>query len=211
MPFLTGSRSGCDQMVGGLPESRLGRAYVFLNKSTRAMHFINKPYRKKWTFLANVLGTEYLSPPPDEATLDKTIDLALWPSKVDETGRVHFLTSKEIPQGEGVRRIEEERMRDKEVRPDMVVYCTGYRQDFSFLGENYPQGPSKVDSRQILDSKDPSLAFIGFTRPTVGNIPTISELQSMWWVFALGGKMDFNLSEPHYGLLTKKSARIQYG
>jgi dimethylaniline monooxygenase (N-oxide forming) len=38
--FLTGSSCGCNQYVGGLPEDRLGRAYVFLNKSHKAMPYL---------------------------------------------------------------------------------------------------------------------------------------------------------------------------
>ena len=40
--LLTGTQAGCDQWVGGLPPERLGRAYVFLNKSSRAQAYINK-------------------------------------------------------------------------------------------------------------------------------------------------------------------------
>ena len=40
--LLTGTQAGCDQWVGGLPPERLGRAYVFLNKSSKAQAWINK-------------------------------------------------------------------------------------------------------------------------------------------------------------------------
>jgi len=40
--LLTGTQAGCDQWIGGLPPERLGRAYVFLNKSSRAQAYINK-------------------------------------------------------------------------------------------------------------------------------------------------------------------------
>jgi len=33
--FLTGTEAGCNQWVGELPEEKLGRAYVFLNKSAK--------------------------------------------------------------------------------------------------------------------------------------------------------------------------------
>jgi dimethylaniline monooxygenase (N-oxide forming) len=161
--FMTGTQAGCNQWVGSLPPERLGRAYVFLNKSSKAMPYINRPYQPKNRFLSTVLGTSYIDPPED-ANSTKSIDIALWPSHIDETGRVHFLTSKDLPQGGGIRRVEEERMRDRVVRPDMVVYATGYKQEWSWLGEGYPQGPGQVDTREICDSKDLSVGFIGFVR-----------------------------------------------
>jgi dimethylaniline monooxygenase (N-oxide forming) len=41
---LTGTQAGCNQWAGELPPERQGRAYVFLNKSAKAMQFINQPY-----------------------------------------------------------------------------------------------------------------------------------------------------------------------
>lgn len=44
--FLTGTQEGCNQHVGQLPPDRLGRAFVFLNKSSKAMPYlvsINSP------------------------------------------------------------------------------------------------------------------------------------------------------------------------
>lgn len=38
--FLTGTQAGCNQYVGELPSDRLGRAYVFLNKSNKAMPYL---------------------------------------------------------------------------------------------------------------------------------------------------------------------------
>ena len=40
MWFLTGTQAGCNQYVGELPRDRLGRAYVFLNKSNKAMPYL---------------------------------------------------------------------------------------------------------------------------------------------------------------------------
>ena len=56
----------------------------------------------------------------------------------------------------------------EEVRPDLVVLCTGYRQDWSWLGEGYPRGPDECDIRGVSSSTDKSIAFIGFLRPGVG-------------------------------------------
>lgn len=129
------------------------------------MPYINRPYKPAYRFLSTILRTEYLDPP---FTSPLSIDLALWPSHVDSTGRVHFLRSDQIPQSEGMKRIEEERMSTKEVRPDLVVYCTGYKQEWDWLGAGYPRGPGEVDTREMCDGSDLSLAFIGFVRPGVG-------------------------------------------
>jgi dimethylaniline monooxygenase (N-oxide forming) len=37
LKFLTGTSAGCNQWCGELPEHKQGRAYVFLNKSAKAM------------------------------------------------------------------------------------------------------------------------------------------------------------------------------
>lgn len=98
------------------------------------MPYINRPYKPSFRILSSLLGTSYIDPPLDAAST-KSIDLALWPSHVDASGRVHFMKSCELPQGGGMRRIEEERMRDREVRPDLVVFATGYKQEWGWLGK----------------------------------------------------------------------------
>lgn len=123
--FLTGTQAGCAQFIGGLPPDRLGRAYVFLNKSSKAMPYINRPYKPKFRVMANVFGTYYDDPPEfANSSPEAVIDLALWPSHVDKTGRVHFLPASAIPQSSGMVRPEEARMEKREVRPDLVVYCS---------------------------------------------------------------------------------------
>ena len=62
-------------------------------------------------------------------------------------------------------------MKHRVVKPHMVVMCTGYRQDFSWLEEGqYPRGPGdrSVDVREVTSSKDLSVGWIGFVRPGVG-------------------------------------------
>lgn len=174
---MTGTSEGCNQWVGGLPPSRLGRAYVFLNKSTKrsfpppfcrsrtdkigglAMPYINRPYKPKYRILANLLGTHYIDPKED-AESEKVIDLALFPSHVDDTGRVHFLPASAIPQSAGIIRKEEARMALKEVRPDLIVYCTGYKTEFPWLEASYIRS-ANVDTRSICDSSDVTVGFLG--------------------------------------------------
>ncbi|SCZ90765.1 BZ3500_MvSof-1268-A1-R1_Chr1-3g02228 [Microbotryum saponariae] len=233
MAFLTGTSAGCGQWVGSLPPSRHGRAFVFLN--SKAMPYINRPHKPRFRILANILRTDYLDPQlPD--TPCKEIELAMWPSHIDETGRVHFTPARDLPQSNGIERIEEKRMKGKVIRPDLVVFCSGYRQDWSWLGEGYPKGPGEVDVREIADSHDLTVGWIGFVRvshsilcdyesglaedviaeprlpqPGVGAIPCIAEQQAMLWSLLLAQKVPVPTTEPHYRLLASKTARIQYG
>ena len=65
---------------------------------------------------------------------------------------------------------------------DLIVACTGYtpRQRF----EGIPASPADC-SKYVLHKEDPSLAFIGFVRPTIGSFPLMAEyscglLQHYW-------------------------------
>lgn len=50
-------------------------------------------------------------------------------------------------------------MATKEIRPDLVVFCTGYKVDASWLGEEYPRyRDEKIDVREICSSEDISLS-----------------------------------------------------
>ena len=60
----------------------------------------------------------------------------------------------------------------------------------------------------ITSVSDPTLAFIGFVRPNVGAIPPMSELQVLWWIQRLRGKIPAKRGAPTYGLLGKK---LPYG
>lgn len=155
---LTGTQAGCNQWAGELPPDRQGRAYVFLNKSARAMQFINRPYYRL-SRLHRLLA-HYIDPPLPEGVDDPTIHVVPFPKRFDEEGRAVFPPP---PKHRA-----KERGAEGECKPDLVVLCTGYRQDFSWLGEGYPRGPDECDVRGVCSSKDPSVAFIGFLRPGVG-------------------------------------------
>ncbi|KAJ5263639.1 Monooxygenase [Penicillium angulare] len=75
--FLTGTQAGMNQHVGALPKERLGRAFVFLNKSNKAMPYLNRPYKTYNPFLA-LIGNRYIDPPED-ATSDRVVDTCTWP------------------------------------------------------------------------------------------------------------------------------------
>lgn len=154
---LTGTMAGCNQWAGELPPDRQGRAYVFLNKSAKAIPYINRPYQNlsrlhRWI-------AHYQDPPTPQGVEDPTIHLVPFPTHFDSTGRAVFPPppkhrAKEIGWKE-------------ECRPDVVVLCTGYKQDFGWMSEGY-KTPEEVNVRGVADSEDLSVGYIGFLRPGVG-------------------------------------------
>jgi dimethylaniline monooxygenase (N-oxide forming) len=85
--FLSGTQAGMNQHVGALPHDRLGRAFVFLNKSSKAMPHLNKPYQEKHPLA--FLGNGYVDPPED-AQSERWVDTCTFPERIDGTGRVIF-------------------------------------------------------------------------------------------------------------------------
>ncbi|KAK4699073.1 hypothetical protein P7C70_g7195, partial [Phenoliferia sp. Uapishka_3] len=177
------------------------------------MPYINRPYQPTSRFFSDYLHTSYIDPPlttiPDRA---QSIDLALWPSEVLPSGQVKFHSSASLPQSGGIVRKEEERMNRKEkvFKPDLVLFATGYRTDWSWVGEEYrPVGEERV--RDICEREDVSAGWIGFVRPGVGAIPPIAEQQAMLWALLLLERVPIPTSKPHYKLLASKGARIQHG
>lgn len=112
--FLTGTQAGMNQHIGALPNDRLGRAYVFLNKSSKAMPYLNRPYQEKHPLA--FLGNGYVDPPED-ANSKRWVDTCTFPDHFDERGKVIFQKRPD--------RKDWNRMKNTEVRPDCVVYCTG--------------------------------------------------------------------------------------
>ena len=91
----------------------------------------------------------------------------------------------------------------------LVLFASGYKQEFSsWLSDEYPR-PWDADVRDVVSSDAPDVAFLGFVRPGVGAIPPIAEQQSMWWTAYLQGKMQLPTDRPHYYLLSQPEARIQ--
>ncbi|GAA6005027.1 flavin-containing monooxygenase [Rhodotorula paludigena] len=204
---LTGTSAGCAQWVGELPPERLGRAYVFLNKSHKAMTYINRPYKKRSKLLS--LVSDYYDPPEDAAT-PGIVELAPWPIGFEADGTVKWDWDACEKKGGSWKRVRA-RMEGRKVEPNLVIFASGYKQEFSsWLSPEYPR-PWDTDMRDVLSSSAPDVAFIGFVRPGVGAIPPIAEQQSMWWTALLQKKMKLSTDPPHYYLLSRPEARIQYG
>ncbi|KAF2841817.1 dimethylaniline monooxygenase [Patellaria atrata CBS 101060] len=198
--FLTGTHAGMNQHIGALPKERLGRAYVFLNKSNKAMPYLNRPYQENNRFL-DFLGNKYIDPPED-ANSERWVDTCSFPSFIDPSGQVTFEPRPD--------RKDWHRMKNKVVKPTTVIYCTGYKQDFDWLHPSYPNA-GQASVRNIVNASHPDIAFIGFVRPGVGAIPPITEQQAMWWTALILGRMAIPRDPPHYHLLSAKESRIQYG
>ncbi|PWI76925.1 dimethylaniline monooxygenase [Purpureocillium lilacinum] len=119
-------------------------------------------------------------------------------------------------------RPEYERLKDDVIKPDIMVFATGYSQSFPFFkakGKDnkieYPV-PNEADVRNIWKRDEPDVGFIGFLRPGLGAIPPLAEMQAQLWVYNLlaGDPLSAKLrpeDEPHYRLQPLNNARIHYG
>lgn len=171
------------------------------------MPYISAPYcsQKESSLLHRVRSSLIQVPFAD--THGRHIDLCPWPSHFDSHGVAHFIDNS---------RQEYHRLKDEKIKPDIVIYATGYTQTFPFLASDEYKTPDEVDTRSIWQSSDPSVAYIGFVRPSFGAIPPLSELQAQLWVTKLLAphKIPRPLSpkdEPQYRLKASEQARIQYG
>ncbi|KAK8854495.1 hypothetical protein IAR55_003233 [Kwoniella newhampshirensis] len=202
--FLTGTEAGCNQWAGQLPLERQGRAYVFLNKSAKAMPFINRPFYSLspiHKFFAHYIEDQSYTQNPE-----KKIDIVPFPKAFDaQTGQAIFDPPPE-------HRKKETAWKREVCKPDLVVFCTGYQQEWGWLGdEEYPRGPDECDIRGVTSEKDLSVAFIGFVRPGVGAIPPIAEMQIQLFLRLSHSKIPIPTSPETYHLLHSPTSRIQYG
>lgn len=155
---ISGTRAGFDQWVGGVSWKRFHADSLLICKSDRAMPYISEQYRSqsvvnKWRSWLLNMG---LKP-----TGGKTIDLAPWPTHVDEDGVVHF---KKNGRPES-KRIDME----KDIKPDIVIFATGYRPSFPFLPANADYASlDESTTRGIYRNIEDGIAYIGFIRPAFG-------------------------------------------
>lgn len=161
--LVSGTRAGFDQWVGGVGYERFHVDAVLFCKSDRAIPYLSEQWRSKSlfnrcrTWLINI----ELRP-----TQGRKIDLAPWPSHLDEDGVVHF---------EKNGRPESKKMEtEKPVRPDVVIFATGYKQSFPFMPRDDKRYPSldACSIRGIYRDIDDGVAYIGFVRPAFGEIVT---------------------------------------
>lgn len=147
--------AGCNQWAGELPLTDKDAHTSFsINLRKRFNLSIDRFTPFPYPSLDRALYRP--SPPPG----DPKIDIVPFPHGFDSEGRAIFPAPPE-------HRRKETAWKD-ECKPDLVILCTGYRQDWSWLGEGYPRGPEDCEIRGITSTKDLSIAFIGFVRPGVG-------------------------------------------
>jgi dimethylaniline monooxygenase (N-oxide forming) len=121
------------------------------------MPYISAPYRRSNSLVQRIRSKIAQVPLP--TTNGRVIDLAPWPEYIDKQGIIHFSENG---------RLEAERMRNIHRPVDILVFATGYTQEFPFLdGQSYPR-PEDADIRRIWKDGDESVGFIGFVRPSFG-------------------------------------------
>ncbi|KAK0654763.1 hypothetical protein B0T16DRAFT_318386 [Cercophora newfieldiana] len=205
--LVGGSKYGLGQFVGGISDKRYHASKIFFNKSNKAMPYISAPYEKQQNSSLIQRIRSSIIQVPISPTHGRHIDLAPWPSHFDKAGTVNFTNNG---------RPEYARLSGETIRPDVVVFATGYTQTFPFLSpdSNY-HTPSTLDTRSLFHSSDPTIGYIGFIRPSFGAIPLLSELQAQLWTLRLLSPSSLRPLSPkdeaHYKLHQEKSARIQYG
>lgn len=91
-------------------------------------------------------------------TNGRMINLAPWPQDISDKGVVRFVRNG---------RPEAQVMKTTICKPDVLILATGYTQTFKFLDGTYPK-PQDAMMRSVWKTNDPSIAFIGFVRPSFG-------------------------------------------
>ncbi|KAH7302895.1 hypothetical protein B0I35DRAFT_455422 [Stachybotrys elegans] len=202
--FCSGATAGMDQWIGKMSAERHHPSKIFFNKSMKVCPDISKPYRpatpgpQLWHY---ALRSALIQTPISD----------VGPS--NKQGAVRFIDNG---------RLEYHRIKNEVVRPDMIVYCTGYQQKFTFLesldGQAFETRPITeiTNVRSIWNRAEPTMGFIGFVRPSLGAIPPLAALQAQLWVLhpLAPRRIPQPLrpeDDPHYRLLSNLDARVTYG
>ncbi|KAJ4862012.1 flavin-binding monooxygenase-like domain-containing protein [Trichoderma breve] len=201
---------GIDQFVGQIYSERFHASRVFFNKAwQRICNHVSAPWRPtKWPFASRIRRFFFNT---DIPSVSRIIEVAPNPSHISEDGVAHFPLNG---------RPESERINETVVKPDVVIFATGYLPAFPYLNtpENAGRKPYPVafdaDVRQIWNSDDPTIGFIGFVRPGFGAIPPLAEMQAMLFTTNLINRIPRPLSpedEWHYRIIHTPDARVSYG
>ncbi|KAK3694510.1 hypothetical protein B0T22DRAFT_416637 [Podospora appendiculata] len=204
--LVSGTYHGVDQWVGGISKERFHVSKLFFNKGApKALPYISAPYRK--TNLLERIRSSILQMPIDAIPAGRTIDLAPWPTHIDASGTLHFSNNGKP---------EYARMQSlAPTKPDVLIFATGYRQEFPFFHNSAYPLPADTDVRSIFCREDPTVGFIGFVRPGYGAIPPLAELQAQLWLLAqVAPDTVARLREEddvHWRLRSQPGARVTYG
>ncbi|KAI1767938.1 FAD/NAD(P)-binding domain-containing protein [Hypoxylon sp. FL1150] len=206
-----GTMHGTDQWIGGKPKGWT-TAEIFFNKAGYKLSpYINAAWKpKKPQGILERIRRWIIRTPQAQVGEGQQVEIAPWPERIDENGIVRFRNNG---------RPEYLRIKDETIKPDVIVFCTGYNHEFPFF-KGRKSNPRYYEGKLIRDiwpRDDPSIAFIGFVRPNLGAIPPLSEFQAQVWVLNLlspervVGAPLLPRDELHYRLIHKKHARIRYG
>ena len=96
--------------------------------------------------------------------------------------------------------------KEKLLEIDVIIDGSGFsKPTFSFLNFD-----PEINTRHIINNARPTISFIGYTRPSVGAIPPLSEAQVIWWLNYLdlkngNGKIDLSLE--YYSMLPPRGKK----
>ncbi|KAF9769751.1 hypothetical protein IL306_012791 [Fusarium sp. DS 682] len=169
--LISGTPEGPDQWVGQMSANRKYMDSILLCKSDKALPYMNAGKRSNsW---GNRIRSHFMNVKIQD-TNGKKIDVVTWPQSIDRDGYMQFddrlTTDSNLPK--------------EQLKPDVMVFATGYTRDFPFLDNDYPS-ISQTDIREIYKEGDVTLGYIGFVRPSIGAIPPLAELQAQLWVLHL--------------------------
>ncbi|KAF7541743.1 hypothetical protein G7Z17_g11889 [Cylindrodendrum hubeiense] len=170
--LISGTEEGPDQWVGQMSQGRKYMDSILLSKSDRALPYMNIGHRSpSWI---NRLRSRFMNVPIKE-TGNKKIDVRTWPEAIDEHGYMRFPSAEPLT--------EQSPLKDG-LKPDVLVFATGYTRVFPFLDIHYPD-VVHANARGVYKEGEVTLGFIGFVRPAIGAIPPLAELQAQFWVLRL--------------------------
>ena len=85
-----------------------------------------------------------------------------------------------------------------------IICCFGYEFHCPFLPEKYANGKLEDHYQFVFPTDDTSIAFLGFTRPIIGSIPMVTEMQCLWANRVWAGKVQL----PEESKLVQKQKEI---
>ena len=199
----SGTSRGYNQW-GPATATPMKRGHHIINKQVKAMPFINRPFKRlnccnrAWSCLWRSVGNA------DDLSREAI---------VLHNAAVKEVKGKTVTFADGT-----------SCEVDVMLLATGYKQKFPFLENNNRETRSRNVSeldddplpseRLICAPTAPHLGFIGFVRPNVGAIPPMSELQCLWWIERmegrLGGVENPPLAAPTYELLSRNTRTGSY-
>lgn len=190
--LMTGSTYGFNQWAGRRFNMTWdeGRKHI-VNKSTKCMPLISRKLKSQRPWWCRLPWWSMWDQPTADHATAKDVDLV----EGSIVGMSDRTVTYETKEGK------------KDVKADIVVLATGYKQKFPFLFEDRQEDDPLPSEHFILNPDEPRLAYIGFIRPNVGAIPPMAELQAMWWCQRLEGRLV--ASSPDYYKL--QGRRLCYG